>query len=85
MKEKILAKEISMFINSAEPGTLLLINVKDYKEIAQQNKISDENFIKINDGKVSVTLSGSEFSYPYFSDYSLEGKLSGNYFAVSVK
>ena len=83
MKEKILAKEVSMFINSAEPGTLLLVNIKEYKDIAEGNKIT--NFIRLQDGKVVVSLSGSEFSYPYFSDYSVEGNVNGDYFAVSIK
>lgn len=83
MKEKIAAKEIAIFINSAEPGTLILINVRDFKDIATKNKITD--FIQIKDGKVSVALSGGAFTYPYFSDYSVEGEINGDFFAISIK
>jgi heme/copper-type cytochrome/quinol oxidase subunit 3 len=84
MKEKVLAKEIALFINSAEPNTLILLDVKSYKEIAENNKIKPEDFIKIEGGRVRVALSGG-FVYPHFSNYQVEGKLSGNFFEISIK
>lgn len=85
MKEKVLAREIALFINSAEPNTLILFNIKNYKEIIDKNKIKPEDFIKLEDGRVRVVLAGSGVVYPYFLDYKIEGKLSGDFFEISIK
>jgi hypothetical protein len=85
VKEKILAKEIALFINSAEPETLILFDIQEYRDIASENRIPDERMIKIEDGKVIVALKGTEFSYPYFSDYKISGNISGNFYEVRIE
>jgi len=83
MKEKVLAKEIALFINAAKPGTTIEINIADYKKIADNNKIIE--FIKIENNKVKVTLAGEGFSYPFVSTYKVENRLDGNFLVMEVK
>lgn len=85
VKEKMLAKEVAMFINSAEPGTFIELNIQDYKKLADKNKIED--FIRVKDGSVWVALAAGRtgFSYPYFSDYTIESKAEGDFLTIEVE
>jgi len=86
MKQKVLAKEISMFIDSAKPGTTVGLNIANYKKIAEAKKIPD--FIKCEDGNVEVALTGQGFSYPYFSTYAISceyGAGFGDVLMIEVK
>jgi hypothetical protein len=85
VKEKVLAKEIALFINSAEPRTLVLFDIQEFKDIAKANNINDENMIKLDNGRVIVALKGAGFSYPYFSGYKISGNISGNFYEVSIE
>ena len=74
IKQTVLAKDIALFINSAKPGTIMEFDILEYKQIAEKNNI--ENFIRVGDGKVTVTLAKASqgASYPYFSNYKPEIK-----------
>ncbi|MEM4230554.1 MAG: hypothetical protein QXF25_01635 [Candidatus Pacearchaeota archaeon] len=85
IKEKILTRQIALLINSAEPETLLIFNVQEYLKIAKENKIQEQDFIKIEDGLVSVALNGDKSNYPFFSDYKIEYELRENFLYVKIK
>lgn len=85
IKEKILTRQIALLINSAEPETLLIFNVQEYLKIAKENKIQEQDFIKIENGLVSVALNGDKSNYPFFSDYKIEYELRENFLYVKIK
>lgn len=85
IKEKVLAKEIVLYINAAEPDSIIELNIEDYKRIAEKNKI--KNFIRIENGYVTVILDekATGFRYPYFSNYKLESKVEGGFLYIKVE
>ena len=84
IKEKILAKQVALFINSAKPETLMIFDIKEYLDAAE-NKLNTEEIIKIEEGKVKVKLDDDTFVLPHFSSYKIEYKVYGNFLEVSVK
>jgi len=83
IKEKILAKQIASFINSAKPDTLMIFNIQEYLDSAQK-KLSPEDILKIENGEVKIKLNEDSFVYSYFSDYQIGYKISGNFLEVSI-
>jgi hypothetical protein len=83
MKQKVLAKEIASFIDAAEPGTVVELDIAAYKSIADSNKIKD--FIQIADGQVKVVLrAGNGYTASYFSDNKLDVKYDANFIRMEV-
>lgn len=83
MKQKVLAKEIASFIDAAEPGTFIELNIGDYKSIADNNKI--KNFIQIGNGQVKVVLrAGNGYTASYFSNNKLDVKYDTNFIVMEV-
>jgi hypothetical protein len=83
MKQKVLAKEIASFIDAAEPGTVIELDISAYKSIADNNKIKD--FIQIGDGQVKVVLrAGNGYTASYFSDNKLDVKYDANFIRMEV-
>ena len=84
IKEKILAKQIALFVNSAKPETLMIFNIQKYIDMAEK-KLEVENIVKIEDGNIKVKLNEDTFVYPHFSDYNIEYEISGGFLQITVK
>lgn len=84
VKEQILAKQVAMFIDAAKNNTIVELNIGEYKEIAEKNKIN--NFLRINqtEGKVITALSGESYEYPYFSNYSINTTIQANFLRIEI-
>lgn len=75
--EQAYAKEIALFLDNAKPDTDLSINIQDGMKIAEKAGQKIENSVRIQDNKVIVSLTGKGgYSYQYFSDYSVEYRVS---------
>lgn len=80
VQEEVYAKKIALLLDSAKPGTDLLLDITSLKEVAAktQSKNVEGQFITLNSDKNSVTVSlrlGERgYTYPYFSDYNASGQ-----------
>ncbi len=69
--EQAYAKEIALLIDSAKPGTTMLLNIEKGKKLAEKNNVAVEEIIKIDNTINSVTIKFSEkggYSYSFFND-----------------
>ncbi len=76
--EEMYAKQIALFIDNAEPGTLIGLNIEKAVEIAGKNKKPLDKIIRIdeNTNEVIVSLSsGGGRSYKYFSNYKVSTQI----------
>lgn len=69
------AKQITLMIDEAKPGTTIFLDITDALKIAGKN-FDKTNFAGVdNDGKkVSVSLGAGSYSYNFFSDNNVEFK-----------
>lgn len=82
IQEEIYSKKIALLLDSAQPNTIISLDITKLSEISissGQNRDSYRNIIKINEVNhsvdVSLRLGNKGYRYPYFSDYNI----SGNY------
>jgi len=67
--EQAYAKEVSLLIDSAKPGTTMLLNIEKGKKLADKNNVAVDDIIQINNNMVTVKLSESGgYSYSFFND-----------------
>jgi len=81
IQEEVYAKKIALMINSAQPGTDLLIDITSLKKIAIKNGISEDLqnrtvILENNIVSVSARSGGKGFVYSYYSDYNVSGKMN---------
>lgn len=78
--EEIYAKKIALLIDSAKPGTDLLLDITPLKGVADkvQGKNIESQIITLNSDKnsvmVSLRLGERGYTYSYFSDYNISGQ-----------
>lgn len=89
--EEIYAKKIALMIDSAQPGTDIILDVSKCLEIAEKNRVSGESLkeiIKIDNERnvVNVNLGrqGSS-SFRFFSDYSVVAGLQGDTYIIRIR
>lgn len=80
VQEEVYAKKIALMIDSAKPGTDLLIDITSLKKIAIKSGLSEDLqnrtvTLKDNAVLVSTRSGGKGFAYSYFSDYNISGKI----------
>jgi len=67
--EQAYAKEIALLVDSAKPGTTMLLNIEKGKKLAEKNNVDVEDIIKIDSNSVIVKLSEKGgYSYSFFND-----------------
>jgi hypothetical protein len=81
IQEEVYAKKIALMINSAQPGTDLLIDITSLKKIAIKNGVSEDlqnRTITLNNNAVLVSTrsGGKAYVYSYYSDYNISGKMN---------
>jgi hypothetical protein len=86
--ERPYAKQIALLADSARPGMMMEINMAPAMKLAEKNKISFEDAIKIEDNSVIVKLSpNSGQEYTFFNDLkihaypnrTIDNEYTGNY------
>jgi len=88
--EQAYAKQIALLIDSAEPVMEIKLNMKEGMELAEENKISFEDIVKIKDNVVTVKLGErGGYSYSFISDVDVNAypdeSLDGNYIIIINK
>lgn len=67
--EQAYAKEVALLIDSAKPGTTMLLNIEKGKKLAEKNNVAVEDMIKIDGNNVIVKLSEKGgYSYSFFNN-----------------
>jgi hypothetical protein len=77
--EQAYAKKIALLIDQAKPGTIVELEVKEVYSIADKNRISRQETIKIDNDKKIVTVragKGNGYSFTYFSDNTIKWGLN---------
>ncbi|MBS3092239.1 hypothetical protein J4466_02360 [Candidatus Pacearchaeota archaeon] len=69
--EQVYSKQIALLIDSAKPGMVISINLNEMKSFIEENKLSLDQIINLQNGKVIVKLTqGSKgYIFDYFSNY----------------
>jgi hypothetical protein len=82
--EQAYSKQIALLIDNAEPGSVILLDVKELVDIS--NKKDSKEIFKVdnNENKVSVSLTGTGYSYQYFTDSEVELELNQGTLKISV-
>jgi hypothetical protein len=72
--EQAYAKELSLLIDKSKPGTVILLDVKDINGFLKNGNLYDSAF-SFSNNKVTVKLNKDSqgYSFPYFSDYLING------------
>jgi len=99
--EQIYSKQISLLIDRAKPGTKIAYNIRDLRlelashltrsERANQQLFNDllkKKILVDNKNKkvvIGLTKKSKGYSYPYFSNYTIEKRFQGNYLILEVK
>ena len=82
------AKQIALMIDSAEPGTAILVDLSKAIDIAMKNKNNLENIISLDkkNNRVLVALGKNRgYGYQYFSDYDINLKLDANWLSIVIE
>lgn len=67
--EQSYAKQIALFIDSAKPGMVIILNMEKGKKLAEKHEIDFKDMVTKKDNVITVRLSeGSGYSYSYFND-----------------
>jgi hypothetical protein len=69
--EESYAKQICLLIDSAEPVSVIKLNMEKARKVSEKNNVAFENIIKINEGENIVTVrlsSDSGYSYSFFKN-----------------
>lgn len=67
------SKQIALMIDSAKPGTIIILNMEDAIEKAEKNNWGKDNIVSIEGNKVIVKLrEDGGHSYPFFNDVNLD-------------
>jgi hypothetical protein len=87
--EETYAKQIALMIDSAKPGTVVMINIAELKEIALKNGKPIENVFTVDSGRniigVGLNNRGDSYSYSYFSNYDVEFNVNQDWLSIFVK
>jgi len=86
--EQIYAKQIALIIDQAKPGTDININIEEVYELADKNKFSRQNVIKIDNenNKVHVQIAeGRGYSYNFFSSADIVWELKKRELFLGIK
>jgi len=71
--EQFYAKEIALLIDTAEPGTMISLDITDAYNIAKNNNLDIQNIINIENSDVIVKLGGSRaYVFRFFNDVKIE-------------
>jgi len=67
--EEFYAKQIALLVDGSKPETIIGLDITDYYNMAEEDKLDLENRFIISDNKVIVSLTNSQgYVYPYFSN-----------------
>jgi hypothetical protein len=89
--EEKYAKQIAFIIDASEPGMVIYLNMENALDIAQKEKISPGNIVKINGNMVTVKLrEKGGYSYSFFNDVEANANFYTSnkkeyYFVISPK
>lgn len=86
--EQVYAKQIALIIDQAKPGTNININIEEVYELADKNKFSRRNVIKIDNenNKVYVQIDeGRGYSYNFFNSADVVWELKKTELFLVVK
>lgn len=93
--EKNYAKEIALIVDSASPGMVITLNMKDALKVVEEKNYPFENILDFSNHEVTVKLGeSSSYGYHYFNDVKVNSypeqdesdKYTGNYIlVVSIK
>lgn len=71
--EEQYAKQIALLIDSAKPGMLIKLDMEDAIKKAEDNGISSDKIVSINENIVNVNLRDKGgYSYSFFNDLTLQ-------------
>lgn len=79
--EQIYAKQIALAIDKAKPGTIIEMDISKLYEVAEKNKISEKEMLKIDsdNNKVQVRLvQGKGYEFMFFNSVNIEWNLKKN-------
>lgn len=85
--EEKYSKQIALMIDAAKPGMAIHLNMKDAFKEAEENGISPEDIVLIQENEVTVQLrENGGYSYSFFNnvDVSAEKSSNKNEFTISV-
>lgn len=86
--EQVYAKQIALIIDQAKPGTSINMNIEEIYELADKNKFSRQNIIKIDNEKNQVYVQvdeGKGYSYNFFSSGEVVWELKKTELFLGVK
>lgn len=86
--EQTLSKEIALIIDNAKPTMVISLDISKYIEIAEENKQTKENIVKLNkeENRVEVNLKQKGgYSYQYFSNSDVSIDLEKNLLSIYIK
>lgn len=86
--EQTYAKQIALIIDQAKPGTNIDINIEEVYEMADKNKFSRQNVIKIDNEENKVYVQVSEergYSYNFFNSADIVWELKKTKLSLGVK
>ena len=91
--EQTYAKQISLMIDSAQPGMEIKLNMQRAKNLAEDNKIDFSEVVRITENIVIVKLSQKGgYEYSFFNDVKAtafpdeeDGEYNGNYIFTIAK
>jgi len=67
--EQVYAKKIALVIDNAKPGTIISVNVNDFKGFIHDQAVSRGQIVSIRNNKVIIKLSkGEGYEFSYFND-----------------
>jgi len=79
--EQVYAKQIALIIDNSKPEMAVSLDISKIAEIVGKKNVDLNKVFKIDnkEKKVTVSLSGSRgYSYYYFSDYDVAGKVTND-------
>ena len=79
--ENSYSKELALLIDSARPGTIVHLNLKDLKETADKNGIAFSDVVSVDNDKNYVTIKLSEkggYRYHFFNDVDVDAHLDSD-------
>ncbi|OYT35951.1 hypothetical protein B6U91_02195 [Candidatus Pacearchaeota archaeon ex4484_71] len=81
--EQTYAKQISLIIDSAQPGAIIKINMADAKEVADEKGVPFVDVVSFNKNSVTVKLSkGGGYTYTFFNNVEVNSYVVEDVFYV---
>jgi hypothetical protein len=79
------AKQISLIIDSSNPGAIIKINMADAKSVAEEKNVPFEEVVSIEGNFVTVKLSEKGgYMYSFFNDADVNQYSSGEFYVITI-